>query len=77
MQDLAFEKVGDGGKADVRVRAHVESLPRRQRHRPHLVEEHIRADGALLRRGQDAAHLEAVAEVARARNEQRFEHGSE
>jgi hypothetical protein len=56
------------------MRPHVESLARRERHRPHLVEEHERTDGAPARRRQDAAHLEPVAEVARAGHEQSFEH---
>src|SRR3981189_1862466 len=75
MQDLALEKVGDGGEPDVRVRAYVEALCRRERHRSHLVEEHERADAAPLGRRHRAAHLEAVAEVARARANHCFEHG--
>ena len=77
MQDLAFEQVGHGRKADVRMRTHVEAFAGRERHRPHLVEEYEWADGALLRRRQRTAHLEALAEVADAWNEERFEHASE
>ena len=74
MQDLAFEKIGDRGKADVRMRTHIEALARGERHGAHLVEKHERADRALACRGQRTAYLEAIAEVARARNQQSFEH---
>ena len=74
MQDLAFEEIGHGGEADVRMRPHVEPLARRQRHRPHLVEEDEGTDAALLRCRQRAAHGKAVAEVAGAGNEHGFEH---
>ena len=48
----------------MRVRAHVEAVAGGEAHRPHLVEEHERAYGALLDGGEGAAHLEAVAQVA-------------
>jgi hypothetical protein len=39
MVDRSGEQVGDGRKVDVRVRPHVDALPRRQVRRAHLVEE--------------------------------------
>ena len=77
MHDLSLEEIGHRGEPDVRVRTHVEPFSGLERDRTHLVEEHERADGALLRRWQRTAHLEAVAEVADAGNKQRFEHASE
>jgi uncharacterized protein DUF2721 len=74
MQDLAFEEIGHRGKADVRMRPHVEAFARRERHRAHLVKEHERTDRALARCRQRPAHFEAAAEVTRARNEQSVEH---
>ena len=74
MEDFAFEKIGDGGQADVRMRPHIEAAPARKGDRSHLVEEDERADATLLRRRQRAAHLEAAAELARARNDQCFQH---
>src|SRR5688572_15576341 len=62
VHDLAFEKVGERGEADVGVRAHVHRArdARREVHRPHAVEEHERADHAALREGQHAPHFEAA-----------------
>lgn len=74
MQDLALEEIGDRGEADVRVRPHIEALPGRERSRPHLVEEDEGPDAALLHVGERAAHREPVSQVARAGNDQRFEH---
>ena len=74
MLDLAFEEIGDGGEADVRMRPHVESLSWREQGRAHLVEENERADAAPAGVGQGAAHREAVAEIPRARDDERIEH---
>ena len=65
---LALEQIGDGGEADVRVRAHVDAVADQELGRPHLVEEDEGPDHLLLGRGQRAAHLEA-AEVAGARHD--------
>ena len=52
-RDLALEQIGDGGEADVRMRPHVDAArdAGREVHRPHVVEEHERADHAPLRAG--------------------------
>ena len=73
VKDLAFEEVGHRGKADMRMRPHVEPASGRQAHRAHLVEEHERADHAALHGRQRAAHLEALAQVARRRRYNRFD----
>ncbi len=41
--DFAVEQIGDGGKADMRMRAHIEHLAGRQDRRAHLVKEDERA----------------------------------
>ena len=65
MKHLALEQVGDGGQADVGMRAHVDAAADQELGRTHLVEEDEGPDHLLLGRGQGAAHLEA-AEIARA-----------
>ena len=68
VHDLAVEQVGDGGKADVRMRPHVESAAGAEFGRAEMIEEHERPDHARLRRGQRAPHGEAVAQVGGARH---------
>ena len=60
VHDLAREKIGDGGQADMRMRANVDMARNARRHvdRPHMIEEHERADHAALRMGKDAADFE-------------------
>src|SRR6185437_1074819 len=65
MDDLALEEIGDRGKPDVRMRPHIDAVPRRKCGRPHVIEEDERADQLARRCGQHAADGEA-AEVARA-----------
>ena len=72
VQDLALEQVGDGGEADMRVRAHVEAASGEELAGAHLVEEDERADHLALARRQGAADLEA-AEVVRARQQDEFD----
>jgi hypothetical protein len=69
MDDAALEEIGDGGEADMRMRAHVEAAAGRQLDRPELIEEDEGADHAPLRHWQHAPHREAVAEIARARED--------
>src|SRR5205809_7284508 len=73
MHDAAIEQVGDGGKSDVRVRAHVEPLPSDELNRSHLIEEDEGTDHLALAMRQRAAHREAVAEIAYARNNDELE----
>jgi len=68
MHDLALEHVGHRREVDVRVRAHVKALPRREARRPEVIEEDERTDRAVLRRGQQPAHDEA-AEIPVARRQ--------
>ena len=53
------EQIGDRGKPDMRMRAHVEALAAAEFDRAHLVEKNERADHAALRRRQRATHLES------------------
>ena len=75
---LAFEQVGDGRKADVRVRAHVDAAreARLELRRAHVVEEDERPDHPVRGEGQDAADLEA-AEVAPPLVDDEFDHGQQ
>src|ERR1700678_4080352 len=69
MHNLAVEQIGDGGKADMRVRPHVDAVARPEYRRPKVVEEDERPDHARTRRRQRAMHLEA-AEIDGARYDQ-------
>ena len=68
VHDLAVEQVGDGGEADVRMRAHVDAGADEKLGRPHLVEEDEGADHLPPRRRQRTAHGKA-AEIAGARHD--------
>jgi hypothetical protein len=46
------------------MRAHVDVLPRRNRHWAHLVEENERPDHLVRVAGQDAADREAAAKIS-------------
>ncbi|KAG1256364.1 hypothetical protein G6F65_016343 [Rhizopus arrhizus] len=66
-----FIQVGDGGPADVRVRAHVDARAGIEFHRTHVVKEHARPDGSALRRRDRTADGKA-AQVAGARHHDGF-----
>src|SRR5437879_11254758 len=66
MNDLAFEQIGHGGKADMRVRAHIQALPRRHPDRPHVIEEDEGADVTPAHEGQHASHRK-VADILQPR----------
>ena len=68
----ALQQIGDGAKADMRMRPHVDSLPGQELRRAHLVKEDERPHHLPLRRGQRAAHLEP-AQVAGARHDHMFD----
>jgi hypothetical protein len=73
MGHRAFEQIGDGRKADVRMRAHVHALPRRELHGAHVIEKHKWADFARFRVRNRAAHEKAIAEIVAAGfQQQRF-----
>ena len=58
MRDFAVIEIGERGKANVRVRAHVETVAGLEHGRPEMVEEHERPDGATAGMRQRAAHFE-------------------
>jgi hypothetical protein len=72
VEDLAVEQVGDGGEADMRMRAHVDALSKLELGGSHLVEEDEGADHLLADRGQGAPHAE-TAEVFRRRHNDLFD----
>jgi hypothetical protein len=63
MHHRALEKIGDRRQADVRMRPHVVLGAGLLGGRPEMVEEHEGPDRAALRRGQQAPHVEATAQV--------------
>jgi hypothetical protein len=71
MHDLAFEEIGDGGKPDVRVRAHVNALARAELRRSHVIEKDEGPDHAAAGRGQRAPNGKA-AKVGGARHDHEF-----
>ncbi len=73
MDDLAGEEIGHGGEPDMRVRPHVEAVPALEQRRSHCVEEDEGPDHAAVDERQHAAHLEAVTEVAGARDDRHLD----
>src|SRR5580658_4797414 len=68
MHDLAVEQVGNGGQADVRMRSYIEPGARPELRRTHLIEKYKWTNGAALTRGQRAAYMKALTELAQRRN---------
>ncbi|KAG1314844.1 hypothetical protein G6F63_016146 [Rhizopus arrhizus] len=66
--DGAGPQIGDGGQADMRVRAHVDGRTGMHECRAHLVDEHERADAACLQ-GRDGATDFESADVVHARGD--------
>ncbi|MNT36887.1 hypothetical protein D3C72_1729980 [compost metagenome] len=66
--DGARPQIGDGGQADMRMRAHVDGRTGVHERRAHLVDEHERADAAGLQGGHCTAHFQA-ADVVHARGD--------
>jgi hypothetical protein len=60
MHDLAVEQEGDGGKPDMRMRPHIDTLPGAELDRPEMVEEDERPDHPPLDVRQRTAHREAA-----------------
>src|SRR6516165_934520 len=73
MHDAAVEQVGDGGKANMRMRPHVHALAGHELHGTKMIEENEGADHLLLAVRQRAAYRKSIAEVAGARYEDKFE----
>lgn len=64
MHDRALEKIGDGRKSDMRMRAYIHALPGRMRCRPHLVEKDERSHHLPLAVWQRAPDLEGAPRAA-------------
>jgi hypothetical protein len=64
VHDRAVEQVGDGGKADMRMRTNVHALAGDELHRSEMVEEDERPDHLPLAMRQRTPHHEAIAEIA-------------
>jgi len=73
VHDRAVEQIGDGGKPDMRMRAHVHALAGHELHRPEMIEKDERADHLPLAVRQRPAHLESIAEIAGARHDDEFQ----
>ena len=73
VHDRAVEQIGDGGKPDMRVRAHVHALAGDELHRPEMIEEDEGPDHLPLAVRQRAPHHEAIAEIAGARHDDEIE----
>ncbi len=73
VQDAAVEQIGDGGQANMRMRADVHALAGEELHRAEMVEEDEGADHLPLAMRQRAADLKSVAEIAGARHDDEIE----
>ena len=60
----AFEEIGYGREPDMGMRANVDAPSRCEIDGAEIVEEHERADRALMRLRQHACHAETVSEFA-------------
>ena len=56
MHERALEQIGHGRQADVRVRPDIEALAGRHLDRPHMIEKHERAAGAMPALRNQAAY---------------------
>jgi hypothetical protein len=72
MVDIALEEVGNRGKANMRMRSHIQSVPRQELAWAHLIEENEGPDHLPLARRQGAAHLES-AQIMRTGNDNRID----
>src|SRR4051812_7107245 len=59
----AFEQIGDGGKTDMRVGAHVDTLAGRKIHRPEIVKEYEGADAAPRYLRQQAGDEKSITQI--------------
>src|SRR6185312_13006924 len=73
MHDLALEKIGHGGEADMWMRPDIEARALREDGRAHMIEKDERPESAALGKGQQPPHLEPVAEIAGAWLDRHFE----
>ena len=73
VHDAAVEQIGDGGKPDMRMRAHVHALAGHKLNRAEMIEEDEGADHLALAMRQGAAHREAVAKIAGARHDDQLQ----
>jgi hypothetical protein len=73
MHDAAVEQIGDGGQANMRMRADVHALAGDELHRPEMIEEDEGPDHLALAVRQRAPHFKSIAEVAGARHDHQFQ----
>src|SRR5262249_11245183 len=73
MHDRAVEQIGDGGKANMRMRPHVHAAPRHELHWPEMVEEDEGTDHLPPAMRQRPAYFKAVSEIAGARYDDKLE----
>ena len=71
MHHRPFVQICDRGQPDMRMRPHIDAAASPEFDRPHMIQEHERPDGALLRRRQRPPNLES-AQIAAARHHHRF-----
>ena len=68
MHDLAVEQIGDRGKADMRMRPHIDAFAGAKYRGPKMIEENEWTNHPRTRRGQRAADLQPT-EIDRARHD--------
>ena len=70
MHHRPFVQIRDRGQPDMRMRPHIDAAASPEFDRPHMIQEHERPHGALLRRRQRPPNLES-AQIAAARHHHR------
>lgn len=75
VQNLSLEQVRNGREADVRVRAHIQTLAVAKYGWSHLIEKDKRANQAPLGSREGASYDESVTEVARGRVDRQLNGG--
>jgi hypothetical protein len=59
----ALKQIGHRGQPDMRMRAHIDRLPRLEANRTHMIEKNERTNGATPRSRQKTPDFKTVAEV--------------
>ncbi len=73
MHNAPIKQVGDRGKPDVRVGAHIEPVSIKKLRRPHLIEKNERTNHLALVARQGATDFKAIAQIADSRNDNEFQ----
>jgi hypothetical protein len=76
VHDLAVEEIGHCRETDMGMGAHIKTCSGAQDGRSQLIEKDKGAHRAALARREDAANLEATAEVAGSRHDDRLDRGA-